>query len=447
MRKLLLALTITAVVSSVNAQQGHYFAGSIGGGVHNLNYNLGSKGGTTPGLGLSLGAGWQWFFSENFGVGVGLTYNTLKTTGKLNFTQSGEKLSDPDNGLTYNSTVVFSNLKEIDRQSVADIPLSLYYQRPLSLRLKLLAGVNLFYTAVLSQRYSTKGGYVSTGKYFPDYDLDYSGLDDKRHGIVTESDFSGNTRLKTSQFGTGAELMLCYAVGAERNVELTFGVYGAYRFTNQKQGEVYDVFDDKLLEYNGITQSNIADKVSSSNFGGSVGVRFRFGGRNKEKPLPPEPEPQPIVNTDTIAQPVTEPEPEPQVVEVTPEQRDSIAVVYDREELAEELEEIPPIEMKMNSTGGDPVKEDKYDKMVNALKSHPDRVVLIIGHTCDLGSLETNKRLGLQRAEAVKAELVKRGVNPAQIRTESRWYKEPLVPNTSEENRKKNRRVEIKVLD
>lgn len=157
--------------------------------------------------------------------------------------------------------------------------------------------------------------------------------------------------------------------------------------------------------------------------------------------------PNQSLNIDTIAQPVPEPEPEPQVVKVTPEQRDSIAVVYDREELAEELEEIPPIEMKMNSTGGDPVKEDKYDKMVNALKSHPDRVVLIIGHTCDLGSLETNKRLGQQRAEAVKAELVKRGVNPAQIRTESRWYKEPLVPNTSEENRKKNRRVEIKVLE
>ena len=73
MRKLILTLTIAAVVSTVSAQQGHYFAGSIGGGVHNLNYNLGSKGGTTPGLGLSAKAGWQWFFSENFGVGVGLT--------------------------------------------------------------------------------------------------------------------------------------------------------------------------------------------------------------------------------------------------------------------------------------------------------------------------------------------------------------------------------------
>ena len=34
MRKLLLILTIAAVVSAVSAQQGHYFAGSIGGGVH-----------------------------------------------------------------------------------------------------------------------------------------------------------------------------------------------------------------------------------------------------------------------------------------------------------------------------------------------------------------------------------------------------------------------------
>jgi outer membrane protein OmpA-like peptidoglycan-associated protein len=58
--------------------------------------------------------------------------------------------------------------------------------------------------------------------------------------------------------------------------------------------------------------------------------------------------------------------------------------------------------------------------------------------------LDVNKRIGLQRAETVKKELVRQGISAERLATESRWYSEPLLPNTSNANRSKNRRVEFK---
>ena len=52
-------------------------------------------------------------------------------------------------------------------------------------------------------------------------------------------------------------------------------------------------------------------------------------------------------------------------------------------------------------------------------------------------------RVGLKRANTVKQKLVDLGVSASQISTESKAFDEPMVPNTSDENMAKNRRVEF----
>jgi outer membrane protein OmpA-like peptidoglycan-associated protein len=81
------------------------------------------------------------------------------------------------------------------------------------------------------------------------------------------------------------------------------------------------------------------------------------------------------------------------------------------------------------------------------MKENPDMKFLVVGHTCNLGSLQVNRTVGQQRANSLRDELLKRDVPASQLSTESRWYKEPLVPNTSEANRKRNRRVEVELMD
>ncbi|MBY6204513.1 Ig-like domain-containing protein [Halomonas denitrificans] len=72
--------------------------------------------------------------------------------------------------------------------------------------------------------------------------------------------------------------------------------------------------------------------------------------------------------------------------------------------------------------------------------------VSVVGHTCDLGPAAYNMGLSMRRAEAVKRELVALGVDPEAIVIDGRGETEPLVPNTSEDNREMNRRVDVRFV-
>jgi len=72
--------------------------------------------------------------------------------------------------------------------------------------------------------------------------------------------------------------------------------------------------------------------------------------------------------------------------------------------------------------------------------------VSVVGHTCDLGPEAYNQRLSNRRAESVKRALVDMGVDPDAIVTDGRGESEPAVPNTSQENRQLNRRVDVQFI-
>ena len=72
--------------------------------------------------------------------------------------------------------------------------------------------------------------------------------------------------------------------------------------------------------------------------------------------------------------------------------------------------------------------------------------VSVTGHTCDLGPETYNQRLSSRRAESVKRALVDKGVDPDAIVTDGRGESEPAVPNTSQENRQLNRRVDVQFI-
>ncbi|GHT55296.1 hypothetical protein AGMMS49982_21070 [Bacteroidia bacterium] len=92
--------------------------------------------------------------------------------------------------------------------------------------------------------------------------------------------------------------------------------------------------------------------------------------------------------------------------------------------------------------------KQRLDEKIRLLKQSPNIKIQIEGHTDDIGTPEYNMTLGQERAETVKAYLLEKGV-PAKmiVKTLSKAATEPLVPNSDEENRQKNRRVEIVVVE
>lgn len=82
-------------------------------------------------------------------------------------------------------------------------------------------------------------------------------------------------------------------------------------------------------------------------------------------------------------------------------------------------------------------------QVARALMEHPERTVMVTGHTCDVGAASYNMGLSERRAAAVKNYLVESGIDASRIVSQGRGETMPLVPNTSEEARSLNRRVEM----
>ncbi|MDZ7790722.1 MAG: Ig-like domain-containing protein [Xanthomonadales bacterium] len=69
--------------------------------------------------------------------------------------------------------------------------------------------------------------------------------------------------------------------------------------------------------------------------------------------------------------------------------------------------------------------------------------IQIVGHTCDIGTEAYNQGLSERRARSVVDYLTSRGVDAGQIDWQGEGETQPRFPNDSEENRERNRRVEI----
>ena len=69
--------------------------------------------------------------------------------------------------------------------------------------------------------------------------------------------------------------------------------------------------------------------------------------------------------------------------------------------------------------------------------------VQVTGHTDRVGSDADNDRLSLQRAESVRAMLIRNGIKAPFIRAVGRGEREPLVPSADEQPEARNRRVEV----
>lgn len=67
----------------------------------------------------------------------------------------------------------------------------------------------------------------------------------------------------------------------------------------------------------------------------------------------------------------------------------------------------------------------------------------VYGHTDNVGSDETNIPLSEQRANAVKAYLLKKGLKEARVEVKGFGSARPVASNTTEAGRRQNRRVEI----
>jgi tetratricopeptide (TPR) repeat protein len=93
-----------------------------------------------------------------------------------------------------------------------------------------------------------------------------------------------------------------------------------------------------------------------------------------------------------------------------------------------------------------PESMDELRKLINFLTLNPTVRIEISGHTDDVGNNQTNQVLSENRAKSVYQYLISNGINANRLLYKGYGETQPLVPNTSDDSRAKNRRTEFKII-
>ncbi len=88
----------------------------------------------------------------------------------------------------------------------------------------------------------------------------------------------------------------------------------------------------------------------------------------------------------------------------------------------------------------------QLDKLVRTLATKPKLVIEIAGHTDNVGDRRLNQALSENRAKIISNYLSRKGIAETRLRYTGYGDSKPAAPNDSEENKRKNRRVEFVVL-
>lgn len=100
-----------------------------------------------------------------------------------------------------------------------------------------------------------------------------------------------------------------------------------------------------------------------------------------------------------------------------------------------------------NSATLKPESQEQLNNIAEILKAYPAVNLLLAGYTDDTGTDDVNMRLSQTRAESVMQALVNQGIEASRLSAKGFGSANPVVPNDSDENRARNRRIDIQVTN
>lgn len=92
-----------------------------------------------------------------------------------------------------------------------------------------------------------------------------------------------------------------------------------------------------------------------------------------------------------------------------------------------------------------PESNEELDRLVSLLEGNQTIKVEISAHTDDVGNDDSNLKLSEKRAKTVVDYLTTKGIKADRMTAKGYGETQPLVPNDSDENKAKNRRVQFKI--
>ncbi len=468
-------ITITTILfcTLLNAQNRHEISLYGGGGLSTLNYKV-SAGEQQPDFGGKAGLGWHVFFNPHWGLGTGAELAFYNAKYSLNSLTTRSMATDGAETFEFRNAI--DNYSETQNAMMLQIPLMLQFQTGKTHQFFATAGAKVGFP--LSATYESSTETIRNSGYYSYEDYEYTTQDFRGFGTFTGKEASGDIDFKTAVFASaeiGMKWKLAERLYLYTGVYLDYGLNNIYKEANPAQPFVeYNNDSPRDFAVNSIMKSEYTQNDVSQSFTSKVTpvaagltLRLSFGLGNAEK----------TVKTEDKALTPTEP------VELVPSPEEAERKAKEAARLAEEeaarkaaenqrlaqeaaeLQRIKAIEAENLRNAKANIQEPidgyafkqvelsaeqkkKLDEKIVLLKQYPDLKVFIYGHTCNIGTVAANEKTGLARAENVKKYLISNGI-PENCITgiASKRDTEPLLPNTNKENRLRNRRVVIEIID
>jgi len=367
-KHIFLVLTIL-IYSTLQAQKtGSYINFNVGGGFHNLPYNL-NNGSEKGQFGYTINAGYSFFFTPQWGLHTGIGFQKFNSLSTLNYLSS---IPDIDSdGSSYVFKANYSNLQERQEALFVDVPLSIQFKVPVSSKFGILTSLGGKVSIPVNTTFKTTGGQLITTGYYSQWNVELSDM--PQHGFATYTKkFTGDLALKTSYMAT-ADLGGLYKLSEK--LDFYVGGYINYGLNNILKANNKLVYQPGIPDgvYNGIFASTQTTNVVPISIGLKVGVYFHLTDNKSTldfvKPIDSV-EPVKTVEPDKIVEtvkPAASVQPEEAVAIVQPTEPIApvqVAVIPPSQPVQEEKPIIPVQEVKPTVTNQE-VKTSEPVKVVN----------------------------------------------------------------------------------
>ena len=423
------------------------------------------------GAGFDAGLFYARFFNNWAGLGFGLDYSWANAYTTYNWNEVTTGLTHPSNPNTpYNLTTGFNNFVERQNVGYISIPVEVLFRKPLNDRAAFIAGVGLAIDFPIHGAYTAKSGSYSTTGVFPAIG-NYVIENMPEHGFSTYTTTQGAKVNNLAKVGGSVIADLGFRVALSDMCGMYFGVYAGYGFTNllasakTEEMIMVNATNPAIIDYRGTFDSNETGKANLLRCGAKIAIDLGWPAVNKKKA-----EAERLAREAFVADSIAAAEAAAARLAREKAVADSLAAVEqarlvrekaEAERIAAEKAEaeriaaekafrqrVESVSVHFDTEGAKlnmpEAEKAVVDELCEKMKADKSIKIVITGHTDNYGDARQNLEFyGVRRAEALKAYMVKQGVDASQIKCDSKGQTEPVAPNDTRENRAKNRRAVI----
>lgn len=431
-------ITKQATVNEIPADQGSSLQFYLGGAYSSMGYTL-RDGQNFGHIGGELSVRYAYFFTPEWGVGVGADFSTYGSRAKLNTTIQWDGQADTD-GEIYNHRAITHDWQEDQRTYMLSIPITVQYQHRFNDKVGIFTALGGFVGMPLVSNYHLVSGSVEHRGFYPQWNLELHGL--ANHDFYTEyigNDFTKDPHsISFKPIAAGVKVDLGVIVPLTKQLDLFAGVYGSVVCNDIQSGQhelgwQQTAFSDYrqhafMPEYQGIANSTYTNAVRPWAVGIKVGVHFR----------PAKKAPQPVIDSECFILTDT--------TYLTSQHADTIVIAsVDTIVSLKKTLEKSVIWFNVNDYEHPRLEPaDILEQVADILKANPAQRVYVNGHASEEGNKRANQILSNRRAETIARLLQELGVPADQLIVHG--FNADIQyqgSSTTRSQRELNRRVEI----